>query len=56
MPQDTSSNNPMLRRRMLRFTVGIFSLYAIYSLILVPLNTHFGSDIVYAGTMLISMT
>lgn len=56
MTLETSINNPMLRRRMLRFTVGIFSLYAIYSLILVPLNTHFGSNIVYAGTMLLELT
>jgi hypothetical protein len=51
-----NDNIQCLHKRKVRFAIGIFSLYAIYAFVLVPLGTLFGSDIAYAGTMLLEIT
>ena len=56
MTNCTPLKNNALKRRELQFTIAIFILYVIYALVLVPLNTYFGSDIVFAGTMLLELT
>ena len=56
MTNCTPLKNNALKRRELQFTVAIFILYILYALVLVPLNTYIGSDIAFAGTMLLELT